>query len=92
MDPVARPRTVGRLAELFWRMRLSIMRATCREAWALDPTDPYVAMMLGQLEYMSGDHETGRKMHARAIALDRDEAKLTLKNVPDRPGVAATLR
>src|SRR5262249_37133768 len=36
VDPVANPRTVGRPAELFCRMRLSIMRATCREAPWLD--------------------------------------------------------
>jgi hypothetical protein len=33
--PVGNPSTVGRPAELFWRMRFSIMSATCRAAWAL---------------------------------------------------------
>src|SRR3954466_7684123 len=32
VEPVARPRTVGRPAELFCRIRLSITSATCREA------------------------------------------------------------
>ena len=33
VEPVGRPRTVGRPAELFWRTRLSTIRATCRAAW-----------------------------------------------------------
>ena len=35
VEPVGRPSTVGRPAELFWRIRLSIISATWRAAWPL---------------------------------------------------------
>lgn len=44
----------------------------CRRSWELDPTDAYVAAMLGHFEYVLGNPEAGRRMHLRALELDPD--------------------